>query len=240
MDTNASSQGPISRRDIAFVMVVLVGSLGLNVLLGVNKSRRAQGPPPAPIAIGETMPALHVRDLKGVATDIDMHDVGKPTVLYVFTPTCVWCAKNLPKIQELGKQKGDAFRFIGLSLTSDGLGPYLDKADLPFPVYSTPSAETMAKYHLNGTPQTLVLDQNSRVVQVWMGAYLPDTNESVSKFFSVKLPSLAEGMAEFGPGRIVCYDPKGRAFSPGAEFPFDGETHICGSDGHWRTLRTGV
>jgi len=230
----------VTRKDALFVMFLLVASLGINVVLGISRTSHRPTTPPPPLNAGDTLPPLHVRDLKGQSVDIDVRRVSTPTVVYVFTPTCVWCARNLPKIQALGRTKSGQFNFIGVSLTAEGLLPYLDKADLPFPVYSSPAEETMAAYRLNGTPETIVINPESRVVRVWMGAYTRELDGEVSQFFSMKLPSLSEGTAVFGPGRIVCYDPKGRAFSPGAEFGFDGETHVCGSDGRWRTLKTGV
>ena len=80
-----------TRSDLTFVTVLLALSLGMNIYL----ARRAFGPPPsAPevLARGERVPPLSVIGLDGEKTTRACE--GKPTVLYIFTPSCPWCRKN--------------------------------------------------------------------------------------------------------------------------------------------------
>jgi hypothetical protein len=54
----------------------------------------------------------------------------QPTIRYVFAPTCSWCARNLDNFKALVDQKTGGYRFIGVSLTDQGLPDYVTKSEL--------------------------------------------------------------------------------------------------------------
>jgi thioredoxin-related protein len=129
-------------------------------------------------------------DPDGAIYVIDFADTDKSTVLYVLRPDCLWCARNLNNVQALVKARSASFRFIGLSLSSNGVKEYVRANSLGFPVYSVASTDIVQALHLGNTPQTIVVTSRGKVIQDWIGAYL-DTNQSgVENFFKVKLPGL--------------------------------------------------
>jgi len=70
-----------------------------------------------------------------------------PTVLYIYRPTCGWCAKNLQNIKELAQHvQQTGGRVIGLSLETDGLEQYVQKSDMGFPSYTDIPRDFMEKY----------------------------------------------------------------------------------------------
>lgn len=66
------------------------------------------------------------------------------------------------------------------------------KNGLKLPVYSGLPNETKEAYKISGTPQTIVVSPEGRVLQNWMGAYVGDKKSQVEAFFHVTLPGLRE------------------------------------------------
>ena len=175
--------------------VLLVVSVVLNVLLArkINRLTGAQNPSIAErqLKVGTKVPGFRAVDLKG-QTQFVSYDlkVGKLTVLYVFTPPCHWCDRNLDNLKELVSRKGDEYRFIGISLASDGLPDYVARNGLTMHVYTDLSEETKKAYKMGGTPQTIVVSPEGKVLQSWMGAYTGEQKNQVDSFFRVTLPGI--------------------------------------------------
>lgn len=177
-----------TKSDVTFLLVLLAVSLGANVYL----ARRVFSPPPQgppPLAKGATVSPLIATRLDGKQQTLSYAE--KKTVLYVFTPSCPWCKRNLPNIKRLVELKGTEYRFVGISLEAEGLSPYVTEHQLPFAIYTNVSQEQRDAYHLGGVPQTLVISERGTVVQNWFGAYVDAQQAEIEKFFEVRLPGLA-------------------------------------------------
>lgn len=168
-------------------------SLALNVSLGwrlrsleqhaygLSRIKRTQA------QIGMFVPSLVVHNLSGDQQTLEL--VGKrPTVLYVFSPSCIWCEKNLENIRYIASQKHDGFVFIGLSNTPDGLSHYLVKKPLSFPIYVGAQPTNWNSIDYEGTPQTLVIGKAGVVEHNWPGAYVGQTQAEIESFFGLSLP----------------------------------------------------
>jgi peroxiredoxin len=183
-----------SQNDVTFLLVLLVASLGFNAFLGreywrhAHKSSFASLPD---LGLGETVPPLQVKTLDGRSETIAYTVQPQPTVVYVFTPSCPWCRKNVNNIKHLTATKASTFRFVGISLDPKGLEAYLAQHNLKFPVYVDPTPESRLAYHLGNVPHTLVISQDSTVLKTWRGAYI-DSRAEVEEFFKVTLPGLSD------------------------------------------------
>jgi peroxiredoxin len=169
-------------------------SVTLNVLLA-RKVRSLNGALPARVAdrllkVGTTVPPITAKRLGGQQDVIFYQGTAQTTVLYIFTPPCSWCARNMDNLKTLISKESGRYRFIGLSLSENGLAEYIAKNDLKLPVYSGLSSEGRAAYKLGGTPQTIVVSPEGRVVQNWMGAYVGDQKSQIEAFFDVTLPGI--------------------------------------------------
>ncbi len=129
-------------------------------------------------------------DLNGQTHTVAYDQASKPTVLYVFTPTCSWCFRNMDNFKELVARTGTDYRFVGLSLSKEGLPEYIATHGLTIPIYTGLSTETKKNYKLGGTPQTIVVSPEGKVLQDWVGAYSGDQRSQVEAFFHVSLPGL--------------------------------------------------
>src|SRR5262249_38825740 len=114
----------------------------------------------------------------------------KPTVLYVITPSCIWCRRNQPNIEKIAEAKANDFRFIGLSLAESGLKEYVDEHHLKFPVYTGLTAETVRSLGLGSTPQTIVVSPEGKILKVWTGAYMENLRPEVEAYFGIQLPGI--------------------------------------------------
>ena len=63
---------------------------------------------------------------------------------------------------------------------------------LSFPVYSSPTAQTMSAYRFSTTPETLVISQSGSVLADWRGAYVGDTKLLIERYFHIELPDLRD------------------------------------------------
>jgi peroxiredoxin len=186
-----------ARRDrltIAALTSLLVISVVLNVLLArrVHQFNSAQSVALAErvIKVGTSAPPITANRLGGGSETISYSVGDRPTVLYVFTPQCVWCTRNLDNLKTLiGKKRSD-YRFIGISLTDDGVDKYVAEKGLGIPIYTGPSAEARAAYKLGSTPETIVVSPQGKVIQVWPGAYVGEFKSQVELYFRVTLPGI--------------------------------------------------
>jgi peroxiredoxin len=196
-DALESQTPPIrSRKTDGFLLLILAASLSLNVYLGW-KLRQASNTP-APITIKKLPPGTKVDPITVVGVDGRQETISyggndKPTVLYVLSPSCVWCERNKANIEKLVELKGNSFRFVGLSLVDDGVKEYAETHHLSFPIYSKLSAETIRTLGLGGTPQTIVVSPDGRIVKNWSGAYTESSRGEVEEYFQVHLPGLTSG-----------------------------------------------
>lgn len=121
---------------------------------------------------------------------LSFSEVAEPTVLYVFTPQCHWCSENLDNIRVLAKETRGKYKLIGLSLNNEGLEDYLQKTKLDFPVYRDIPSNVKSAYKFGGTPQTIVISPEGKVIKNWVGVYTDDVASEVEGYFKLSLPGL--------------------------------------------------
>src|SRR6266404_2299158 len=129
-----------SVRALAAVAVALVVSVTLNVLLA-HKVRSLSSAQLARFAdrllkVGTTVPPIAAKRLDGQPEMISYQSPDQPTVLYIFTPPCHWCAQNVDNLNALVDKERGQYRFIGVSLSEQGLVDYVAKNELKLAVYS--------------------------------------------------------------------------------------------------------
>jgi peroxiredoxin len=199
---DSATVSPIRKSDLlSWGYVVLLGvSLAGNVFLAHSRAsllRTVNGASSAArlqfdSKIGSKIDYLTVANLGGEKTTLPMA-TGKTTILYVFSPTCHWCAANYESIVSLATQRRDEYSFVGLSVSSDveSLNKYLDKHPYPFQSFSEKSPADLASIGFSGTPQTIVINGSGIIEKNWRGAYGKGTEVEVSHYFAVSLPDIS-------------------------------------------------
>jgi thiol-disulfide isomerase/thioredoxin len=179
-----------------FATVLLAASASLNVLQ-VYRSRDLAAAlekrsPAGTLKVGEAVRPLSVTDAEGRTVEIggSGDSARRATVVYVFSPECGWCKRNAASIEKLARSAAGKYRFVAVSLAPVSPAQYEEARKLGFPVITELPAEIAAAYKFQSTPETVVISPQSKVVKVWLGAYLGETRKDVEKFFSVSLPDL--------------------------------------------------
>jgi peroxiredoxin len=173
---------------LALLFISLCGNvyLGIRLLRPVVPAVRMAGPP-----IGARLSSFEARDLDGQSQIVDPRASQLNTVFYVFSPSCIWCERNLANLQALASAAGTRYRLIGVSLDPN-VASYIRQNSISFPVLVRPTAQTVQAYGLGATPQTIVLSPSGTVVKLWQGAYAATIASDVSDFFSIELPGLIQ------------------------------------------------
>lgn len=173
---------------IIIMSVLLALSGGVNILLtrkvsslrlGLEWERR--------LSVGASAPPIIAHTLDGTPTTIVFSGHTLPTILYAFSPQCVWCTRNLDNIKVIESALKGKYQFIGLSMSETLLEKYIANNNFSFPVYKNLDERSIADFRIRGTPLTLVISQDGKVVKNWYGAYSGDQKREVENFFGVNL-----------------------------------------------------
>ncbi|HSE49484.1 MAG TPA: hypothetical protein VLA96_09790 [Terriglobales bacterium] len=170
-----------------FVMILLTGSLALNVWLGLSMQKQAAGRHDS--VIGRRVTPFRVMDSENRALELEFSKEQRPVVLYVLSPTCQWCEANLPAITALANNTKSRYRFVGLSLSDTRLEASTGNS-LPFPVYSVASFTSVVQMNLGSTPQTLLIASDGTILRSWTGAYKGSNKTEIEKEFGESLPPI--------------------------------------------------
>jgi hypothetical protein len=187
-----SSYVKSKRIGLIIIMSVLLTSSGVvNILLARKvSSLRGALQSKRELVVGESVKPLIAQSLDGSLATIAFSGNTLPTILYVFSPQCIWCMRNFDNIKTIeGSVKG-RYRFIGLSMSALSLEQYISDNNLSFPVFKEPDRRSIIDFKLGGTPQTLVVSQDGKVVKNWQGAYSGDQKKDVENFFGINLPGI--------------------------------------------------
>jgi hypothetical protein len=167
----------------------LAGKVWLSRSLGQLTRRQTH----ESLAEGTVAPPITATALgDGRQTTIAFAGSPQPTVFYVFSPQCTWCAKNLENIKTLVARRDSEYRFIGLSLGEKDLRDHVERDGLRFPVFSGLSEKTRQAYRLGSTPQLIVVSRDGRVQKVWTGAFAGRIEQEIESFFGVDVPGIKD------------------------------------------------
>jgi peroxiredoxin len=167
------------------VFLLLAVSLGGNVYLMLKLQLAPRSSAPS-VLVGTKLPKLAVEEVGGAKAAIDWAGDTRPTLLYVFSPACVWCKRNFENFDALTRQRQADYRIIMLSTTSDGLKEYVAEHKLAWPVYANAAKDEIA----NITPTTFVISPDGIVKEAWPGAYIGKMKDDIEAKLAVYLPGL--------------------------------------------------
>lgn len=149
------------------------------------------------IPVGTSIPQLQLEDLDGKRLTMRFSDSGRPILLYVFQPHCVWCQKNGDSILSLANQVSRDYRVVGLSLVRDDLTTFVKLHNMTFPVYYVTSPSTLTKIHIASTPETILLSVKGTILDSWDGAYSGGTKTALERVFAIRLPSELDDIRKY-------------------------------------------
>lgn len=174
---------------LSTVMAVLVVSIGVNVLQA-QKIRTLVSPP----AVASTVIGKQVLALRGVSPTGEPVEVAikgaLPTVVYHFSTSCVWCARNWENLEAVAA--GAAGRYRVLAVTSEkGVHAYLRQHGISVEVVEQIGPDMERLLNLAGTPKTIAIGSDGVVTHEWLGAYQNRTGRQIEELFGISLPGVA-------------------------------------------------
>ena len=169
------------------VVVLLVLSGSLNILLSARVSSEGARIS-AVVPVGTRVPALAGVSARG--TLVVSFPSSLPVLLYYFSPTCGWCKRNWNNVMALADAAKGGYRLVALSTV-----PSIDgelEALLPgFEVVWGIDEQVMRAYQLGGTPATILLSPEGRVVHFWTGAFQGRVASEIEARFRTALPGVS-------------------------------------------------
>jgi hypothetical protein len=192
-DPESSAARPSRSAPLAIALALLFVSVTLNVLsahrISALRSTIASMESQRTLGEGAAVPEIVGLNSDGSPKTLHYGEVNVPTVLYVFTPQCRWCKKNIANLHALIDQAGSRYRVVGIALTREDLDLYMKNEDLNLPDIRSDVREI---YHLGATPETIVVSPAGKVLKVWYGAYETQTKPDIETFLQIHLPGLSE------------------------------------------------
>lgn len=137
----------------------------------------------------ETVPPLQLLDSDG-RTSTFPAPKGRPVILAVVSPFCVWCDRNMDNVKALRRATARDYDFVGIVQDADPetLRAWNARNSPPFDTYAL--AATGRAWLMAATPATLVLDRKGRFRTGWTGAFMGRTKERVEAYFGARLPGV--------------------------------------------------
>jgi hypothetical protein len=176
----------------ALLSLLLIASVALNVALAMRLQRdaaRRTTPNVQGLATGQAVAALVGEVRVGAETRPQRYEPRgtQGTLIYFSAAQCKWSQQNLPTFIEYARQAQGRYRIVAVDLTPDlkkDQASHLDSvpADL---VLRNLTPESRQAARVLGTPETLLLSPDGKVLRVWLGAYVSDdTKRELSSYLS--------------------------------------------------------
>lgn len=124
--------------------------------------------PAAPelVEVGDRIASVTLQTPDRRAAEIKWDAVSNSTIVYAFTPTCVWCKRNLEAMRTVAAH-APGYRFIAVSATADGLAEYVKANRIEVPVYVA-GKNAAKQLGLVSTPTTVVIGSDGIVRKYWL------------------------------------------------------------------------
>lgn len=142
-----------------FVLLLLV------LLSGCKEEKLAQGAP---------APALAAFDMYGKDASLDNWK-GKGVYLNFWSSGCGGCLSEMDSLQALSKEYGDKVVVVAVNTDPDSvdINALLVKHQITYPVLRDQLKITQERYKVIGTPTSVLIDSQGRVLELHQGVRKP-------------------------------------------------------------------
>lgn len=192
---------------------IIVLLLGLNfALIRQNrelKVRLAQPAPAMQVSTGALLPALEGFGAQGEKLLFDYGRDARPTVIFVFSPTCSFCEENWPRWRQVTEHLDQTLvRAVAVDVSSSATPEFASAHGLAgMPLLVRVEPKSLISYRFRLTPQTIVINAQGRVEKVWSGVLTADQVREASALMGRQASS----------SRV--FQPEGRALTPPTSKP---------------------
>ena len=137
----------------------------------------------------EIVKPFEINTIQNVKINIDYSsNLNKNTLIFLLKPTCSPCKLNIPNWINLFNRI-DSFQTRILPISIDELENtvnYILANSIPFPIFFTKADDFLLNYKAFLTPQTILIDKNAKVVNVYKGILDKNSINEILKIISKK------------------------------------------------------
>ena len=128
---------------------------------------------------GDVVEPVIATDMDGRPYQLEYKKDGRHRLILFFSPNCQYCQQQSPLWRDLlDKVDSNRFTVVGVvsdredknevSAHADGAGYFKTKTPLPLVFFDS---DSLGSYKLTATPTTLLIDEDGRVEQAWVGKW---------------------------------------------------------------------
>ena len=154
------------------------GSLAAIALLALPVAPATAGV--QPLAVGTPAPPFQLPMLDGKGAPVSVAALrGKVVLINFWASWCGPCRKEMPILEQLNRQYGKrGVVIVGVNVEPDRSAAleWLKETPVSFPVLSDADSHVSAAYHVEGMPNTVILDRKGNVRYVHR-SYVPGTED---------------------------------------------------------------
>ena len=173
---------------VSVVLVLLVLSVGVNVLQAQKIRTLVVSSRPAASVVGRSVASINGATLDGQSAAVVVRGA-LPTVVYYFSTSCGWCDRNWANLEAVADAARGRYRVVAVS-SEQGLKSYVQQRALSVDVIEQLSPEIERLLNLSGTPKTVTIGADGIVTHEWAGAYTNRVARQVEELFDLTLPGL--------------------------------------------------
>lgn len=167
--------------------VVIILALGTVVLY--QRWQVTHRTRPEVLRVGQRLTPVELSTVDGHPYTLAWNGSNRPTIMYVFRPGCVWCQRNFQLVRALSLAES-GHNLVAVSTSRAGLADYVKQHELTYPVYvASQGGVGIDQLRLSGTPETIVVDTDGTVKNVWWGAYGGSVGKEIQAMFHISLPN---------------------------------------------------
>lgn len=199
------TRAPFDRRLAAIYLtgaVIAVLVVAITVSIGVQKSDKtsAKTSPAGVISLDSTpgpftattLPDAGLVTMDGTVTDLPNVTKGRPTVVNLFSSTCVPCRQEMPALQALHTQLGDKAQVVGVDLgeSQQVTADFVKSTGARYEILRDPTSLLVTRLNVTNQPFTLWIDASGRIAGHTYGGMSPTEMRShLKKYLSIDLPA---------------------------------------------------
>lgn len=165
-------------------LLILSGAVNLGLAKQLNNLTARNESPLVP---GTRVPPISGESVSGPVTIA--YPASQAMVLYYFSADCGWCRRNWDNVGLLANSLQRRFRLVALS-ASPRVAQEVRNRLAGFEVVWNFSQDVRSAYQLGGTPMTVVVGADGRVLKAWKGAFQGRVEREIENFFNIDLPGL--------------------------------------------------
>ena len=178
----------ISKRDrLTYVFAAIIVLMGIEIIYLAVQNHKLSGIVRDPAKFFQTLskdeivPSFTARDINGNNVSV-RYSSGEPhTVIFWFGPSCDYCEGNVAFWKRIsGEYRSGKIRFLGMFAGNPvEAKEYVGRHSIEFPVICADDRHIVDSYHGHVLPQTVVINPNGTIRDVWPGVLDENAKEAI-------------------------------------------------------------